>query len=53
MYKSKNQAMTQYKNILNHKDNHHSCAKLKTYHFSGEEGINENINDTENNKVVA
>lgn len=29
--------MIQYKNILEIKDNRHSCAKLKTYHFSGEE----------------
>lgn len=53
MYKSKNQVVTQYKNALNQKDNRHSCAKLKTYHFSGEKGINENVNETENNKVVA
>ena len=31
--------MIQYKNTLNHKDNRHSCAKLKTYHFSGVENI--------------
>lgn len=29
--------MTQHKNILEIKDSRHSCAKLKTYHFSGEE----------------
>ena len=44
MYKTKNhskigeaQVMTQYENTLKIKDNHHSCAKLKTYHFSGKE----------------
>ena len=52
MYKSKNhskyssigekeQVMTRYKSILNYKDNRHSGAKLKTYHFSGEGGIKE------------
>ena len=25
----------------NHKDDRHSCAKLKTYHFSGEKHINQ------------
>lgn len=29
--------MTQYENTLKIKDNHHSYAKLKTYHFSGKE----------------
>lgn len=37
--------MTQHKNILNRKASRHSCAKLKTYHFSGDEDNKEYVDE--------
>lgn len=41
--------MKQYENILNCKDIHQSCAKLKTYHFSGEGDMIINLRANETN----